>query len=977
MTLPNWLDTPFVHALGWTLVHSLWQATIIALVLRLLWAAIARRGARVRYGLALGAMLSIIVAAGLTFAYYQRAYQPVELDPALWKNWSGAFLETPSEPEALPALPLMTRILFTIEGYLPWLVLFWLLGAVSMGVRLAGGWWHLRRLSRRGIVPLPLEWAERFAELAKKMGVLRSVELRFSSWAPEPITLKHFRPLILFPVGLINQLSVEQVEAILLHELAHIRRWDYLVNWLQSIVELLFFYHPAVWWLSRQVREAREHCCDDLVLERGGARRILYAQTLTQLKTLSFNQQTKLAMSANGVSGTFTQRVKRLFGHYEARPDWRKPVLSTLICVIILISFGLAPRPAERPATEPENILPEATNEIAADEPQTNALAEMTAPGAAPAEGEPAAIAEENASGLTPPADTIPKMKRLSGDRPLMPLVVVDGVIMGRDTNIIGKPYSEHIERINVLKGIEAILKYGPAGEDGVLEIFTKLENGKPAPKPEAVYPPGMREELFMRGIRVNNPIYVVNGENWGRDPEKIKNLKVDDIQSMHVLEGEAAWLRYGEEGRYGVLIIETKPKTAEQVEPDSLPRHMKVQVFGQSDPSTRLTPPLYIVDGMKWDRRLAYQVRELDPQDIEAIEVLREEEATKVYGRDGRWGVVIITTKSKAHAPAKEQAPLYIVNDQVMDPAKPWREVDPLEVSRIQILPPAEAVPRYGEAARHGAVILGYDGAQEWSGENPYLPVYKDIIDSQLKNRLLDLPDGIHCFIDGVPVSKAELVNYNALNFFPKGNIMVKKVGKVLGYHSGRADLDKVRSQHEDKAFVYELGPGIVAVEFFRDCDNTTPVGLIYSPAGQHILEVETIYKNQIRATTPPAQWRIKCRDDEQVNIIKEAPAPPQLGPEMNASLYLARKIKSSFRAFPNPFQEEIKLVFELPQTLETRITIFNANGQLMTILVDQEVLEAGSRELVWNAAGAPNGSYIVMIEAGGSRITQTIQKQ
>lgn len=364
---PHWLDNSLVHALGWTLVHTLWQAALLALITRLLWTLITPHRARLRYGWALSAMGAMLAAAIVTFAFYFEKDGPAVMDQQEWfftyapLAAEGALLE--EEPvfddhlAPAPQEPALARLQAAIERSFPWLVLAWLLGTIVMGLRLIGGWRRLQRLSRSGLVSLPPEWTERFARLVEKMDIRRPVQFYLSERVEEPITLKHFKPLILFPVGLLNQLTVEEAEVILLHELAHIRRWDYLVNWLQSILELLFFYHPAVWWLSGEVRKAREHCCDDLVLQRGGARRMLYAQTLTRLTAISFTQQTKLAMSVKGINGTFTQRVKRLFGHSEPSQDWRKPVLSIFICVAILLGFGLSSRAGEDPAPSRDSAL--------------------------------------------------------------------------------------------------------------------------------------------------------------------------------------------------------------------------------------------------------------------------------------------------------------------------------------------------------------------------------------------------------------------------------------------------------------------------------------------------------------------------------------------------------------------------------------------------------------------------------------------
>ncbi len=159
----------------------------------------------------------------------------------------------------------------TWEQVSPWLGLAWLVGVAGCSIRLLGGWLITARLRSATARLAPVEWQARLAPLMKRMGVLRRVSLRASTRIEAPMAMGWLRPVILVPVGALAGLSTEQVEGLLAHELAHIRRHDYLVNLLQSLAEAVLFYHPAVWWVSRQIRTEREHCCDDLAVAATGA----------------------------------------------------------------------------------------------------------------------------------------------------------------------------------------------------------------------------------------------------------------------------------------------------------------------------------------------------------------------------------------------------------------------------------------------------------------------------------------------------------------------------------------------------------------------------------------------------------------------------------------------------------------------------------------------------------------------------------
>lgn len=150
-----------------------------------------------------------------------------------------------------------------IGDHLPWIVPFWMAGVLALYARVLGGWMAARRLRKAGARRAPQAWQERLSRLAARLRVSKPVAL-LESWLVEgPVVIGFLRPVILVPASALTGLAPEQLEALLVHELAHIRRYDYLVNLVQSLVEGLLFYHPAVWWVSGMVRAEREKCCDD------------------------------------------------------------------------------------------------------------------------------------------------------------------------------------------------------------------------------------------------------------------------------------------------------------------------------------------------------------------------------------------------------------------------------------------------------------------------------------------------------------------------------------------------------------------------------------------------------------------------------------------------------------------------------------------------------------------------------------------
>jgi bla regulator protein BlaR1 len=252
--LEQFASTALAGTLGWALLHSLWEGTVIAALLAS--AMIGIRSPRTRYVLACAAMVAMFLSFGLTIANLM----PEELRDVQVLKASHPFWNTLSNNSSLESSDL------SLSTIAPWLGMFWFAGVWFMCVWRAASWMSVQRLRRRGVCTAADRWQEKVAALSAQLQVTRAILFVESCLTEVPIVLGHFRPLILLPVGLLTGMPSDQVEAILLHELAHIQRHDYLLNVLQRLAEAFFFYHPAAWWISNVIRTEREHCCDDIVV---------------------------------------------------------------------------------------------------------------------------------------------------------------------------------------------------------------------------------------------------------------------------------------------------------------------------------------------------------------------------------------------------------------------------------------------------------------------------------------------------------------------------------------------------------------------------------------------------------------------------------------------------------------------------------------------------------------------------------------
>ena len=188
------------------------------------------------------------------------------------------------------------------------MLVIWFAGVAALSLRLLGGWVVARRLATHAVRPASAELRMLATQIAGRLALDRAVSVLESSRVRVPVIVGWLKPVVLFPAATLSSLSPAQIEAILAHELAHIRRHDYLVNLLQSAVETLLFYHPAVWWASRHVRAEREHCCDDVAVEV--CDRLVYVSALSDLARMTTAHGTALAAT----DGSLVRRVRRLLG---------------------------------------------------------------------------------------------------------------------------------------------------------------------------------------------------------------------------------------------------------------------------------------------------------------------------------------------------------------------------------------------------------------------------------------------------------------------------------------------------------------------------------------------------------------------------------------------------------------------------------------------------------------------------------------
>ena len=323
-----------IETLGWTLLHSIWQGAAVAIIFFIVLRLIKKATANARYLTACAALCLFASLPAITFVRLARDFSTSDkIEKTILENQSNraenAFPETPlsgsfemkeskngnedrakNEPNAIQIN--LAWLEKQASPILPMLVWLWFLGVALTALRLSGGFWRLRELQRESIEAISSEWNKRFLRLTLELKINPMVRMLESSLVSTPLTIGWLKPLVIIPTSAFLHLAPHELETIIKHELIHIRRYDYLVNVIQSFVETAFFYHPGVWWISAVVRREREFACDDAVIQ-SSEDKFTYARALANLEQFRIsanNKQSQLTLAASG--GKLTERIRRI-----------------------------------------------------------------------------------------------------------------------------------------------------------------------------------------------------------------------------------------------------------------------------------------------------------------------------------------------------------------------------------------------------------------------------------------------------------------------------------------------------------------------------------------------------------------------------------------------------------------------------------------------------------------------------------------
>ena len=370
------IESELMHRLGWTLIHSLWVLALLGILSIATMILLRKSSAQTRY---LSGFLGLILMAIAPLAIF--VISPVkEVERPATATMITTTNEMPVEEPSLllkpytspthseTPLPATTSIPSTIESSpvndepssanwsmaVPWMGLIWLAGIIILSIWRTGGWWTAQRMRSIGSSPIPAHLTTTVEQLRTLLNVSPFVRVLQSSLVEVPVVFGWLKPTILLPVQVLESLSGTQLRMVLAHELAHIRRNDYLANLVQTSIETLLFFHPAVWWVSRRIRIERENCCDDLAVQHCGQRSDL-ASALVAVEEGRCEPLPNPALAATG--GDTHERVSRLLGIPSRRDRIGFSALSILFGVSLFALIGISF--AESKATKDQITSPE------------------------------------------------------------------------------------------------------------------------------------------------------------------------------------------------------------------------------------------------------------------------------------------------------------------------------------------------------------------------------------------------------------------------------------------------------------------------------------------------------------------------------------------------------------------------------------------------------------------------------------------
>ncbi len=343
-----------IHVLGWTLVNSLWQAILISLLLGISLLFIKPKYSKMRSMLAYASLLLIFAASIRTFSNLSSITNFSQKEQISVNNFTKSDLvifydnqKALTENSISNSKPFPQNKIGEISDFLhqnlSYIVGIWFVGIILLSFRMIGGYLYLNKIKNNNIFPVDKKWEKILQRISNKLEIKRKIKFFESAIVKFPTVIGFLKPVILMPIGMLTEIPYNQIEIILAHEIAHIKRSDYLLNLIQTFLEIIYFFNPAVWIISKIIRNEREYACDDTALEIiGENKNIDFAKALINFKENRINKPA-VAISVIGTKNSLFRRIKRMLSKNNTSINYPKRFgIATILVASLVIVTTLA-----------------------------------------------------------------------------------------------------------------------------------------------------------------------------------------------------------------------------------------------------------------------------------------------------------------------------------------------------------------------------------------------------------------------------------------------------------------------------------------------------------------------------------------------------------------------------------------------------------------------------------------------------------
>ncbi len=337
MSIIDHISSPLINALAWSLLHSIWQILAITVIWRIAVVLCRKAPAQVRYNISLLALLAVPIAFVFTFINQYEMYNNARRI-VLFEFDSAALLNIREEASFFLLQKNSPSFLQFIEQHS--LLVFWVyLGGITLvSIYFILTYSKLYVLRRKSLLDIPDNLKSKAVKARNKLKIGKNVKVYLSERISIPVVIGFIKPIILLPVAMIGSLSIQEAESILLHEFYHIRRKDHYVNALQYLLEIAFFYHPFIWWISGSLRKEREKCVDEWVVSQTG-QPLLYAKALLNLEE-NRTEKTQVALAASESNNKLLTRIKNIMSMKTRKFNLGQKMAAIFVITLAVITVA-------------------------------------------------------------------------------------------------------------------------------------------------------------------------------------------------------------------------------------------------------------------------------------------------------------------------------------------------------------------------------------------------------------------------------------------------------------------------------------------------------------------------------------------------------------------------------------------------------------------------------------------------------------